>query len=267
MFYAELKAIILTVTSLLLQCKLEEAVFVPKCCHLVDVSPWFWHCSIPRCLEGRFTKLINFNYSPSRKYAAISSSEQRQSYKNDFNAEYNEYRDLHARIERITRRFTQLDAKLKQLLQGSEEYKVETEIIRAFFFSLLFFFQASSASGNATAPWFSRSVRGAGGDGSVAERPEPRRGGCRTCTQLTALWTVLKTALCSFVFKLEHTSWYLLTRKGLSETIGVFSQKLLEAISVSQPANSYSHIWERIRAGRGVSPGSSVPLESLILIM
>ncbi|XP_074023442.1 RNA polymerase II elongation factor ELL [Numenius arquata] len=57
------------------------------------------------------------------KYAAISSSEQRQSYKNDFNAEYNEYRDLHARIERITRRFTQLDAKLKQLLQGSEEYK------------------------------------------------------------------------------------------------------------------------------------------------
>ncbi|XP_036619499.1 RNA polymerase II elongation factor ELL [Trichosurus vulpecula] len=57
------------------------------------------------------------------KYAAISSSEQRQSYKNDFNAEYNEYRDLHARIERITRRFTQLDAELKQLSQGSEEYE------------------------------------------------------------------------------------------------------------------------------------------------
>ncbi|KAG8454841.1 hypothetical protein GDO86_001164 [Hymenochirus boettgeri] len=57
------------------------------------------------------------------KYTAISSQEQRQSYKNDFNAEYNEYRDLHARIERITRRFTQLDSKLKQLCQGSEEYK------------------------------------------------------------------------------------------------------------------------------------------------
>uniref|UniRef100_K7FY57 Elongation factor for RNA polymerase II n=1 Tax=Pelodiscus sinensis TaxID=13735 RepID=K7FY57_PELSI len=57
------------------------------------------------------------------KYASISSLEQRQSYKNDFNAEYNEYRDLHARIERITRRFTQLDSKLKQLSQGSEEYK------------------------------------------------------------------------------------------------------------------------------------------------
>ncbi|XP_004595598.2 RNA polymerase II elongation factor ELL [Ochotona princeps] len=57
------------------------------------------------------------------KYATISSSEQRQSYKNDFNAEYSEYRDLHARIERITRRFTQLDAQLRQLSQGSEEYE------------------------------------------------------------------------------------------------------------------------------------------------
>lgn len=59
-----------------------------------------------------------------RKYPAISSSEQRQSYKNDFNAEYNEYRSLHARIEQITRRFTQLDEQLRQLSQGSEEYEV-----------------------------------------------------------------------------------------------------------------------------------------------
>lgn len=54
---------------------------------------------------------------------AISSSEQRQRYKNDFNSEYSEYRDLHARIEQITRRFTQLDAQLRQLAQGSEEYE------------------------------------------------------------------------------------------------------------------------------------------------
>uniref|UniRef100_A0A8C0X647 OCEL domain-containing protein n=1 Tax=Castor canadensis TaxID=51338 RepID=A0A8C0X647_CASCN len=57
------------------------------------------------------------------KYAVISSSEQRQSYKNDFNAEYSEYRDLHSRIEQITRRFTQLDAQLRQLSQGSPEYE------------------------------------------------------------------------------------------------------------------------------------------------
>ena len=65
-----------------------------------------------------------------RKYATISSSEQRQSYKNDFNAEYSEYRDLHARIEQITRRFTQLDAQLRQLSQGSEEYEVDTPLPR-----------------------------------------------------------------------------------------------------------------------------------------
>ncbi|XP_068090003.1 RNA polymerase II elongation factor ELL isoform X2 [Hyperolius riggenbachi] len=57
------------------------------------------------------------------KYTAISSQEQRQTYKNDFNLEYNEYRNLHARIERITSRFTQLDSQLKQLSSGTEEYK------------------------------------------------------------------------------------------------------------------------------------------------
>lgn len=86
------------------------------------------------------------------------------------------------------------------------------------------------------------------------------------CTQLTALQP-FEAALCSLVWGLERSSWYLLTRKGLSETIGVFSQKLLEAISVSQPENSYLHIWQRIGAGRGGSAGSSVPLKSLILIM
>uniref|UniRef100_H9GGP8 OCEL domain-containing protein n=1 Tax=Anolis carolinensis TaxID=28377 RepID=H9GGP8_ANOCA len=45
-------------------------------------------------------------------------------YKNDFNAEYNEYRALHARIERITHHFVQLDAQLKQLPPDTEEYKV-----------------------------------------------------------------------------------------------------------------------------------------------
>ncbi|XP_040178750.1 RNA polymerase II elongation factor ELL isoform X1 [Rana temporaria] len=57
------------------------------------------------------------------KYTAISSQEQRQTYKTDFNEEYNEYRDLHARIERITSKFTQLDGQLKQLCSSSEEYK------------------------------------------------------------------------------------------------------------------------------------------------
>lgn len=58
------------------------------------------------------------------KYTVIDSPEQRQSYKNDFNAEYSEYRGLHARIESITRQFTILDAELKQLQQGTDKYKL-----------------------------------------------------------------------------------------------------------------------------------------------
>ncbi|XP_054836196.1 RNA polymerase II elongation factor ELL isoform X2 [Eublepharis macularius] len=73
------------------------------------------NCSVPTSTSEMPDYLL--------KYTAVSSSEQRQSYKNDFNAEYSEYRDLHARIERITRRFTQLDSQLKQLSQGSDEYK------------------------------------------------------------------------------------------------------------------------------------------------
>ncbi|XP_067272074.1 RNA polymerase II elongation factor ELL [Pseudorasbora parva] len=57
------------------------------------------------------------------KYTVISSQEQRQTYKNDFNAEYSEYRGLHSRIEGITRQFTVLDSELKQLQQGTDKYK------------------------------------------------------------------------------------------------------------------------------------------------
>ncbi|KAM3619765.1 uncharacterized protein V6R79_013286 [Siganus canaliculatus] len=57
------------------------------------------------------------------KYTVIGSPEQRQRYKNDFNAEYSEYRGLHARIEGITRQFTVLDNELKQLQHGTDKYK------------------------------------------------------------------------------------------------------------------------------------------------
>ncbi|XP_009571816.1 PREDICTED: RNA polymerase II elongation factor ELL2 [Fulmarus glacialis] len=61
------------------------------------------------------------------KYIAIVSYEQRQSYKDDFNAEYDEYRILHARIESITRRFMKLDAQRKLLSPGSKEYQILRE--------------------------------------------------------------------------------------------------------------------------------------------
>ncbi|PKU29145.1 rna polymerase ii elongation factor ell2 [Limosa lapponica baueri] len=64
-----------------------------------------------------------------RKYIDIVSYEQRQSYKDDFNAEYDEYRHLHARIDCVTRRFMKLDAQRKLVSPGSKEYQMLQEEI------------------------------------------------------------------------------------------------------------------------------------------
>uniref|UniRef100_A0A671WSC1 Elongation factor RNA polymerase II n=1 Tax=Sparus aurata TaxID=8175 RepID=A0A671WSC1_SPAAU len=88
-------------------------------------------CILCDFLLKSLTKIFS-PFSP-RKYTVISSPEQRQRYKNDFNAEYSEYRDLHARIEGITRQFTVLDNELKQLQQGTEKYKtIHNQILQEY---------------------------------------------------------------------------------------------------------------------------------------
>ncbi|XP_071351614.1 RNA polymerase II elongation factor ELL2 [Trachinotus anak] len=67
------------------------------------------------------------------KYTPLVSTDQRQNYKDDFNAEYDEYRLLHARVESITRRFTQLDAQCRKLAPGTKEYqKVQEEVLKEY---------------------------------------------------------------------------------------------------------------------------------------
>uniref|UniRef100_A0A3B5LL53 Elongation factor RNA polymerase II n=1 Tax=Xiphophorus couchianus TaxID=32473 RepID=A0A3B5LL53_9TELE len=74
-----------------------------------------------------------FKNSVAFKSTVITSPEQRQRYKNDFNAEYSEYRGLHARIEGITRQFTVLDNELKQLQQGTDKYKsIHNQILQEY---------------------------------------------------------------------------------------------------------------------------------------
>lgn len=68
-----------------------------------------------------------YAYFSFRKYVAIVSYEQRQSYKDDFNAEYEEYRNLHARMESISKRFMDFDAQRKLLTPGSKEYQVKED--------------------------------------------------------------------------------------------------------------------------------------------
>lgn len=67
------------------------------------------------------------------KYMPLLSVDQRQNYKDDFNAEYDEYRLLHARVESITRRFTQLDSQCRKLAPGTKEYqKVQEEVLKEY---------------------------------------------------------------------------------------------------------------------------------------
>uniref|UniRef100_A0A3P8ZVJ1 OCEL domain-containing protein n=1 Tax=Esox lucius TaxID=8010 RepID=A0A3P8ZVJ1_ESOLU len=67
------------------------------------------------------------------KYTAVASLDQRQTYKDEFNAEYDEYRVLHARVENITRRFTQLDAQCRRLQPGTKEYQeVHEEVLQEY---------------------------------------------------------------------------------------------------------------------------------------
>ncbi|KAM5298712.1 RNA polymerase II elongation factor ELL2 [Ctenodactylus gundi] len=67
------------------------------------------------------------------KYIAIVSYEQRQNYKDDFNAEYEEYRALHARMETVARRFIKLDAQRKRLSPGSKEYQnIHEEVLQEY---------------------------------------------------------------------------------------------------------------------------------------
>lgn len=72
----------------------------------------------------KFGCLLRFVVCFYRKYIPLVSTDQRQSYKDDFNAEYDEYRLLHARVESITRRFTQLDARCRKLAPGTKEHQV-----------------------------------------------------------------------------------------------------------------------------------------------
>ncbi|KAG7253339.1 hypothetical protein CRUP_026718, partial [Coryphaenoides rupestris] len=67
------------------------------------------------------------------KYTPLMSLDQRQNYKDDFNAEYDEYRVLHAHVESITRRFTQLDGQCKKLAPGTKEHqKVHDEVLKEY---------------------------------------------------------------------------------------------------------------------------------------
>uniref|UniRef100_A0A4W6E6R8 OCEL domain-containing protein n=1 Tax=Lates calcarifer TaxID=8187 RepID=A0A4W6E6R8_LATCA len=103
--------------------------------HRDQVSTAGWEVSPTsfRFLTQHTWILLNSLLSLHRTYTVICNHDQRQSYKQDFNKEYNEYRDLHARIDGVTRQFMELDTQLKQLHQESHKYKkVHNQILQEY---------------------------------------------------------------------------------------------------------------------------------------
>ncbi|KAK9305305.1 hypothetical protein QLX08_003578 [Tetragonisca angustula] len=64
-------------------------------------------------------------------YTTISSAEQRRRYKAEFNADYEEYRRLHAQVAKVSKRFTQLQDRLKreQASGNWNEYEAIRQLI------------------------------------------------------------------------------------------------------------------------------------------
>ncbi|NXU65781.1 ELL factor, partial [Horornis vulcanius] len=62
-----------------------------------------------------------------RKYIAILFLGQCQHYKDDINAEYEEYQNLHAHIDKIKENFSQFHEQWKSLTAGSEAYQVKKD--------------------------------------------------------------------------------------------------------------------------------------------
>ena len=62
----------------------------------------------------------------THQYQRIVSSEQRSRYKEDFNSQYNEYRDLHKAIDKVSKRFAQLEDELRRQHEGTSAWQVKT---------------------------------------------------------------------------------------------------------------------------------------------
>ncbi|PSN44161.1 hypothetical protein C0J52_17429 [Blattella germanica] len=66
-------------------------------------------------------------------YSSIRDSAQRKRYKADFTADYKEYRDLHAEVESVSKRFAQLEERLRQEEKNSPGWRdIKNQIVREY---------------------------------------------------------------------------------------------------------------------------------------
>jgi len=69
----------------------------------------------------------------SHQYRRIVSAEQRSRYKEDFNSQYEEYRDLFKAIDKVSKRFEKLEEELRQQDEGTSAWqRIEEQIVREY---------------------------------------------------------------------------------------------------------------------------------------
>ena len=64
-----------------------------------------------------------------RNYSSIQTTDQRQRYKQEFNTEYEEYKELHSDIEKVCRKFNELQVLLKKTPKHTVEFEVGSSTV------------------------------------------------------------------------------------------------------------------------------------------
>ncbi|KAL1508914.1 hypothetical protein ABEB36_003733 [Hypothenemus hampei] len=84
--------------------------------------------------NGQSSLLDEEEYPDYKKqYIKITSPEQKRAYKADFNADYSEYKSLYPIVEKVSKRFVQLEEELKQEVVNTPRYKdIKKQIVREY---------------------------------------------------------------------------------------------------------------------------------------
>lgn len=68
-----------------------------------------------------------------REYTTIQTLEQRRRYKEEFNADYAEYRNLHSKVDEVSQKFAQLEKRLQREEKGSDGWKIiKNQIVKEY---------------------------------------------------------------------------------------------------------------------------------------
>lgn len=78
-------------------------------------------------------RVVNIIFSIFREYPPITSDQQRQLYKRNFDTGLQEYKSLQAELDEVNKELSRLDKELDDYREESEEYMVNSNLIIAYY--------------------------------------------------------------------------------------------------------------------------------------